>query len=63
MAAGNACFGDDTVNEVSCVLTVQDLAEEFEWFAPAALDARMLRIESNDDLMPAIKQAASRWAR
>ena len=59
---GSTYFGDDSVNEVSCVLTIQDLAEEFDWFAPSVRDVRMLRIESNNDLMPAVERAVKRRA-
>ena len=59
---GRTYFGDETVNEVSCVLTIQDLAETFDWFAPSVRDVRMLRIESNNDLMPAVERARSRKA-
>ena len=35
-------------------MTVQQLTLEFEWFAPSVRDIRMLRIEENNDLMPAV---------
>lgn len=57
---GSTYFGDESVNEVSCVLTIQDLTEEFDWFAPSVRDIRMLRIESNNDLMPAVDRAVKR---
>ena len=57
---GSTYFGDETVNEVSCVLTIQDLTDAFDWFAPVVRDIRMLRIESNNDLMPAVERAARR---
>ncbi len=57
---GSTYFGDETVNEVSCVLTIQDLAETFDWFAPSVRDVRMLRIESNNDLMPAVERVRGR---
>ncbi len=60
---GSTYFGYDSVNEVSCVLTVQDLADEFDWFAPAVRDVRMWRIESSNDLMPAIERVVDRKAR
>lgn len=58
---GSVCFGKDTVDAVSCVLAVQQLASDFGWFAPAGRDIRMLRIEDNDDLMPAIERVAAGW--
>jgi virulence-associated protein VapD len=38
-------------------MAVQKLTLEFEWFAPAVNDIRMLRIEDNNDLRPAIELA------
>ncbi len=54
---GSAYFGDETVDVVRCQLTVQELTLEFEWFAPSVRDIRMLRIEENNDLQPAIDLA------
>jgi CRISPR-associated endonuclease Cas2 len=51
---GSVYFGDEHVDPVRCVLAVQDLAKEFQWFRPAVHDIRMLRIEENNDLMPAV---------
>ncbi|WP_235911570.1 virulence factor [Mesorhizobium xinjiangense] len=56
---GSVHFGDETVNAVSCVLAVQDLTRRFPWFRPSVRDMRMLRIEENNDLGPAIEQAAN----
>jgi virulence-associated protein VapD len=36
------------------VLAVQDLAKSYAWFSPSVRDIRMLRIEDNNDLMPAV---------
>lgn len=46
------------MNAVTCVLAVQDLTRRLAWFRPAVRDMRMLRIEENNDLGPAIEQAA-----
>ncbi len=57
---GSVYFGDmDKVDAVTCVLAVQDLARKHPWFTASVEDIRMLRIEDNNDLMPAIEQAAS----
>jgi virulence-associated protein VapD len=57
---GSVYFGDvDKVDAVSCVLAVMDLAKTNPWFAPSVTDIRMLRIEDNNDLMPAVKKAIS----
>lgn len=52
---GSVYFGDDSVDVVRCQTAVQLLALEYAWFAPAISDIRMLRIEENNDLMPAIE--------
>jgi len=51
---GSVYFGDVTIDPVRCVLVVQRLTRELPWFAAAARDVRMLRIEENNDLGPAI---------
>lgn len=57
---GSTLFGDDTVDAVSCVMAIQDLTDEFEWFASSVRDIRMLRIEENNDLMPAVTRMLGR---
>lgn len=55
---GSVYFGDASkVDAVSCVLAVMDLASKHPWFAPSVKDIRMLRIEDNNDLMPAVQRA------
>jgi virulence-associated protein VapD len=54
---GSVYFGNETVDAVTCVLAVQQLASEFDWFAPSVRDIRMLRIEDNNDLRPAVERA------
>jgi virulence-associated protein VapD len=54
---GGVYFGNDDVDVVQCQMAVQKLTLEFEWFAPAVNDIRMLRIEDNNDLRPAIELA------
>lgn len=55
---GSVYFGTDVIDAVSCVVVAQLLADEFDWFQPAVRDIRMLRIEDNNDLKPAINQRA-----
>jgi virulence-associated protein VapD len=50
----------DKIDAVTCVLAVQDLTRQFSWFASSVRDIRMLRIEDNNDLMPAIDAVRSR---
>jgi len=52
-------FGTDVIDAVSCVVVAQQLAQEFDWFQPAVRDIRMLRIEDNNDLKPAIDQGVT----
>lgn len=52
---GSVYFGDDSINAVTCVATVQKLAKEMPCFANCVKDVRMLKIEENNDLMPAVK--------
>lgn len=51
---GSTYFGNDRVTAVDCVLAVQQLKRDYEWFGPSVLDIRMLRIEENNDLSPAL---------
>lgn len=60
---GSVYFGDDTVDVVRCQTSVQEMTVEFDWFAPAVRDVRMLRIEENNDLRPAVELAQQLKAR
>ena len=51
---GSVYFGSDSVDPVRCVLAVQEVSSSFDWFRMAVTDIRMLRIEENNDLMPAV---------
>lgn len=51
---GSVYFGNAEVTPVTTVIAVQSLAEAFDWFAPSVKDIRMLRIEEDNDLLPAI---------
>ena len=53
---GSVYFGRDSIDAVNCVLIVQQMSLEFDWFEPSVQDIRMLRIEDNSDLMPAIRR-------
>lgn len=54
---GSVYFGNNDIDTVKCQTTVQMLALTYDWFAPAVRDIRMLRIEDNNDLTPAIELA------
>ena len=51
---GSTYFGGQEITAVDCVLAVQALKREYQWFKPSVRDIRMLRIEDNNDLMPAV---------
>ena len=51
---GSIYFGNAKIDAVQCVLAVQKLAKLYPWFPTCVKEVRMLRIEENNDLMPAI---------
>jgi virulence-associated protein VapD len=51
---GSVYFGGERINAVTCVLAAQRLARELSWFTISVRDIRMLRIEDNNDLGPAV---------
>jgi virulence-associated protein VapD len=53
---GSVYFGKQGTTPVDCVLLVQRLAYELPWFSEAVRDIRMLRIEEENDLRPALPQ-------
>ncbi len=52
---GSTYFGNEQVTAVDCVLAVQELDRTYSWFQPSVRDIRMLRIEENNDLSPALR--------
>lgn len=54
---GSVYFGVGEKTSVDCILAVQDLTTQYDWFAPCVNDIRMLRIEELNDLKPAIDKA------
>lgn len=57
---GSVYFGGPDVDAVTCVMAAQELASRFDWFTPAVRDIRMLRIEDNNDLIPAIERISGK---
>lgn len=55
----NVFLGKDPIDSVTCVLTVQRLKNIYPWFATCVKSARMLRIEEDTDLLPAISSTVS----
>jgi virulence-associated protein VapD len=52
---GSVYFGDGKVDAVKTVMATQKLAKKYEWFRASVRDIRMLRIEDDNDLKPAIE--------
>jgi virulence-associated protein VapD len=52
---GSGYFGDDTIDAVKCMRTVEKLGRKYPWFTAAVRDVRMLRIEENNDLLPVLR--------
>lgn len=52
---GSVYFGDPAkINAVTCVMAAVEMSKKFPWFAASVRDIRMLRIEENNDLKPAV---------
>jgi virulence-associated protein VapD len=51
---GSVYFGDENSDAVHCVMAVQEADRRFSWFAQTVRDLRMLRVDEDNDLMPAI---------
>lgn len=49
-------YGDESINAVTCVTVAQALSDAHDWLSVCTKDIRMLRIEENNDLMPAIQR-------
>ncbi|WP_229732801.1 virulence factor [Sphingomonas psychrolutea] len=52
---GSTYFGNERTTAVDCVLAVQELKRTYDLFQPSVSDIRMLRIEENNDLSPALE--------
>ena len=57
---GSVYFALEDIDATECIATVQDLADEFDWFTPSLRDIRMLRIEENNDLMTVLDRKRRR---
>lgn len=51
---GSLYFGTPESNAVTCVLAVRDLDDKHAWFGRIVKDLRMLRIDEDNDLLPAL---------
>jgi len=57
---GGVYFGNEKVNAVTCTIAAMDLARSFPWFVSSVRDIRMLRIEEQNDLRPAINHSPNK---
>ncbi|TCH97492.1 virulence factor [Roseococcus sp. SYP-B2431] len=51
---GSVYFSAEGMSPVDCVVAVQAISAEHDWFQPSVRDIRMLRIEEENNLMPAL---------
>lgn len=52
---GSVYFGDpEKIDAVRCVMAINAMSAHFPWFKQCVTDIRMLRIEENNDLTPAL---------
>lgn len=51
---GSVYFGDKDMDAVSCVVVVQKLGRKYTWFRDCVKDIRMLKIEEDNNLKPAL---------
>ncbi|MGA0532103.1 virulence factor [Hansschlegelia sp. KR7-227] len=51
---GSVYFGDESSDAVRCVMAVQDLDRRYAWFNRVVSDLRMLRVDEDNDLLPAL---------
>ena len=51
---GSVYFGDETSDAVRCVMAVQDADRRYAWFGRVVKDLRMLRVDEDNDLLPAL---------
>jgi virulence-associated protein VapD len=56
---GSVYFGNaERINAVTCVIVINEMSRALPWFAASVRDIRMLRIEENNDLTPALQLGA-----
>lgn len=53
-AQGSVYFAGEDMTAVECVLVIQKLAKIYPWLSTCAKDVRMLRVEEDCDLRPAL---------
>lgn len=51
---GSVYFGEESSDAVRCVMAVQEADRRFAWFGRSVRDLRMLRVDEDNDLLPAL---------
>jgi virulence-associated protein VapD len=51
---GSVYFGDENSDAVKCVMAVQEIDRRHAWFGRVVQDLRMLRVDEDNDLLPAL---------
>jgi virulence-associated protein VapD len=51
---GSVYFGDENSDAVKCVMAVQEIDRRHAWFSRVVQDLRMLRVDEDNDLLPAL---------
>jgi virulence-associated protein VapD len=51
---GSVYFGDENSDAVKCVMAVQEIDRRYAWFSRVVQDLRMLRVDEDNDLLPAL---------
>jgi virulence-associated protein VapD len=51
---GSVYFGDENSDAVRCVMAVQEADRRYAWFGRVTRDLRMLRVDEDNDLLPAL---------
>ncbi len=51
---GSVYFGDESSDAVRCVMAVQEADRRHAWFGRVVKDLRMLRVDEDNDLIPAL---------
>ena len=55
---GSLMYGSSGMTMVQATLIVQEMAQKYGWLSSCLSDIRMLHVDMDDDLMPAVNFAA-----
>lgn len=51
---GGIFFGNEKVDAVTCILAVQEIAENFPWFKACVREVKMFKVDEQTNLMPVL---------